>query len=54
MMTASRRRSNAASLGAIRAPLRQIALLFMVYDDGGGGAIAPPLSNAFGVTIVVR
>jgi len=25
----------------------------MVYD-GGGGAIAPPLSNAFGVTIVVR
>ena len=53
MMTASRRRSNAASLGAIRAPLRQIALLFMVYD-GGGGAIAPPLSNAFGVTIVVR
>jgi len=26
----------------------------MVYDDGGGGAIAPPLSNAFGVTIVVR
>ena len=44
MMTASRR-SNAASLGATRAPLRRIALLFMVYDVGGG-AVEPPISNA--------